>query len=107
MRNTDSKTSVSNHAGNMIDDGTFRYIYDAWNRLVAVKSSQDAGAVTIQTSEFDAIGRRIKKVVAKSGLYNTTEVYFFDGQRICQINNGSGTMVQQMHRKNRMSGFVS
>lgn len=33
--------------------------------------------------------------MTKSGLYNKTEVYFYDGQRICQINNGSGAMVQQ------------
>jgi len=40
-----SISPVYDHAGNMIDDGTFRYVYDAWNRLVSVKSSQDSGAV--------------------------------------------------------------
>jgi len=54
-----------------------------------------AADVTIQTSEFDALGRRIKKVVTNAGDYNKTEVYFYDGQRIIQINNGSGNMVQQ------------
>ncbi len=54
-----------------------------------------AADVTIQSSKFDALGRRIKKVVTNAGDYNKTEVYFYDGQRIIQINNGSGNMVQQ------------
>jgi hypothetical protein len=41
------------------------------------------------------LGRRIKKVVTNAGDYDKTEVYFYDGQGIVQINNGSGTMVQQ------------
>ena len=45
-------------AGNLIDDGTFVYVYDAWNRLVAVEASNDAD-VTIQMGEFDGMGRRI------------------------------------------------
>ena len=45
--------------------------------------------------DIGATGRRIKKVVTNAGDYDKTEVYFYDGQRICQINNGSGAMVQQ------------
>ena len=36
------------------------------NRLVKVQASEDSGAVTIQTAEFDGRGRRIKKVVESS-----------------------------------------
>ncbi len=81
-------------AGNLIDDCELVYIYDAWNRLVKVRASNDA-AVTIQTAEFDATGRRIKKVVTKSGGFDDTVVYFYDGQKICETRNGSGNMVQQ------------
>jgi len=48
-----------------------------------------------RSHKFGSLGRRIKKVVTKAGDFNKTEVYFYDGQRIVQINNGSGTMVQQ------------
>jgi len=50
--------------GNLTDDGINQYEYDAWNRLVTVKSSADGGAVTFATNACDAIGRRIKKVNA-------------------------------------------
>ena len=50
-------------AGNMIQTlsnsptGTTRIhlTYDAWNRLVAVKTVEDSGASTIQTAEFDGL----------------------------------------------------
>jgi hypothetical protein len=38
--------------GNLIDDGQYQYIYDAWNRLVKVRSSQDT-SVTLQEAELD------------------------------------------------------
>ncbi len=46
-------------------------------------------------SDESSAGRRIKKTVSNSGDYDKTEVYFYDGQRMVQINNGSGAMVQQ------------
>ena len=69
--------------------------YDAWNRLVKVQSSLDSGAVTIQTAEFDAMGCRIKKVVTNAGEYDGTVVYFYEGQKILEMRDGSGNMVQQ------------
>ena len=94
---TFASTSVTvshDHAGNMIDDGTLVYVYDAWNRLVKVRSSVDA-SVTIQTSEFDATGRRIKKVVTNAGDADGTTVYLFDGHKIIETRNGSAAVVQQ------------
>jgi hypothetical protein len=38
----------------------------------------------------------MQKVVSNSGEYDKTEVYLYDGWKIAQVNNGSGTMVQQM-----------
>ena len=83
------------HAGNFIDDGTLRYVYDAWNRLIKVQSAKDSGSVTFQTAEFDALGRRISKTVTNSGDFDGTFKYNYDGQRIVQVNNGSNAMVQQ------------
>ena len=90
-----SVTISHDHAGNMIDDGTFRYVYDAWNRLVTVKSSEDSGAVTFQTAEFDARGRRMKKVVTNSGDFDGTVVYLFDGHKIIETRDGSDNVVRQ------------
>jgi RHS repeat-associated protein len=89
-----SATPAYDHAGNLITDAAFVYVYDAWNRLVKVRSKNDAD-VTIQTADFDALGRRIKKVAANSGDNNQNLVYYYDGQKIIEIRNGSNAMVQQ------------
>jgi hypothetical protein len=88
-------TTSHDHAGNLIDDGTFRYVYDAWNRIVKVQASEDSGAATIQTAEFDALGRRIKKTVSNSGNLDGTVVYLYDGNKIVETRDGSGTLYQQ------------
>jgi RHS repeat-associated protein len=88
-------TVSHDHAGNLIDDGDFRYVYDAWNRLVQVRASEDSGAATVQTAEFDALGRRIKKVVTNSGDFDGTVVYLYDAQKIIETRPGSGNLYQQ------------
>ena len=45
--------------GNLTFDGNFRYIYDAWNRLV--KATLDDTDVTIHEAAFDGLGRRVMK----------------------------------------------
>jgi RHS repeat-associated protein len=84
-------------AGNLIDDGTFEYQYDALNRLVKVRSSVDSD-VTYQTANFDGLGRRIKKVVANSGDLDGTTVFYYDGQGIIETRDGSGNLVSQFVR---------
>jgi len=91
----DTSVTVSHdHAGNLIDDGTNQFVYDAWNRLVKVRSAVDTD-VTLQTSEFDGQGRRIKKVVSNTGQWDGTTVYLFDGQKIIETRDGSNNLVQQ------------
>jgi len=91
----DTSVTVSHdHAGNLIDDGTNQFVYDAWNRLVKVRSAVDTD-VTLQTSEFDGQGRRIKKVVTNTGQWDGTTVFLFDGQKIIETRDGSGNLVQQ------------
>jgi len=92
---TNSYKSISyDYAGNLIDDGVFQYVYDAWNRLIKVRSSVGT-ARTFQTANFDGLGRRMKKAVTNSGDQDATVVYLYDGQKIIQANDGSGNMVQQ------------
>ena len=83
-------------AGNLIDDCHFRYVYDAWHRLVKVQASVDGGAATFQTAEFDAQDRRIKKTVTLSGSYDGTVVYLYDGQKIVETRDGSDNLYQQV-----------
>ena len=52
--------------------------------------------MTVQTAEFDAAGRRIKKVVTNSGDSDGAVVYLYDGQKIIETRDGSGNMVRQM-----------
>jgi hypothetical protein len=92
-----SVTVSHDKAGNLIDDGTFEYQYDAYHRLVKVRSSVDAD-VTYQTANFDGLGRRIKKVVASSGDLDGTTVFYYDGQRIVETRDGSGNLVSQFVR---------
>ena len=46
-------------SGNLTDDGTFRYEYEAWNRVTEVKTQEDG--LSIGGFEYDALDRRIKK----------------------------------------------
>jgi RHS repeat-associated protein len=92
-----SVTIAHDKAGNLIDDGTFEYQYDAYNRLVKVRSSVDTD-VTYQTSNFDGLGRRIKKDVANSGDLDGTTVFYYDGQGIIETRDGSGNLVSQFVR---------
>ena len=50
-----SKSPAHDHAGNLVDDGRLIYQYDAWNRLVLVRSKEDD--VTIHAAEFYGDGR--------------------------------------------------
>jgi YD repeat-containing protein len=49
----------------------------------------------IATCEYDALGRRISKVVANSGAWNATYKYFYDGHQVVEVQNGSDVIVKQ------------
>ncbi|MCG3125531.1 MAG: hypothetical protein CHACPFDD_00355 [Phycisphaerae bacterium] len=55
--------------GNLTDDGIFKFAYDAWNRLVSVKSRYAAGTTqtTFATYAYDGTNRRASKVVTNTG----------------------------------------
>jgi YD repeat-containing protein len=76
--------------------------YDAFNRLIVVGDAESSD--TIATYTYDALGRRIRKVIADLGsgmggltgdiLAGTTD-YLYDGQQIIEDRNGSNTAVAQ------------
>jgi len=72
--------------GNIVDDGTRLYAYDALNRLVTVSRKSDSALVATYT--YDALGRRALKVVTNGGvsgtIANATYRYIYDGQRIVE-----------------------
>jgi len=82
--------------GNLTDDGTYKYTYDAWNRLVKVTAKQDTD-ITLQTAKYDGLGRRLEKVVTNSGDHDATWRYYYKGHQIIQANDGSGNLLMQVY----------
>ena len=72
-------------AGNLIDDVTHEYTYDAWNRIVEVVDSTTQDEIA--TYAYDALGRRINKKVSNSGALNTDDAgdfFYYDGNRLLE-----------------------
>jgi len=75
---TTSATVSYDKNGNLTDDGVYKYAYDAWNRLVKVTTEHDA--LTLATCAYDALGRRIKKVVSNSGDLDGTTYFYYNAK---------------------------
>ncbi len=90
-----SSTNLSHDAaGNMTKvpqpanwGANYDLVYDAWNRLVAVKQ----GATTVASFEYDGLGRRINKVAG--GV--TEEYYYNSSYQILEVRRG-GVMREQL-----------
>ncbi|MCC7291862.1 MAG: hypothetical protein IT449_07365 [Phycisphaerales bacterium] len=96
-----SKSFAYDYTGNLVEDDRHRYTYDAWNRLVkAERVATDANgtdATTLRTAEFDALGRRIEKVVSNSGDLDGTFRYGYNGQQLIETRDGSGNVLLQAY----------
>ena len=71
--------------GNLTDDGVFKFVYDAWNRLVEVTRRVD-DETTVAEYEYDGKNRRTMKTVTNCGVEdtpndggNTTVEYYYGG----------------------------
>jgi RHS repeat-associated protein len=73
--------------GNIVNDGTRIYAYDALNRLTTVNSTA-SGTPAVAAYTYDAFGRRVLKVVTNGGISgsiaNATYRYLYDGQQIVE-----------------------
>jgi RHS repeat-associated protein len=69
------------------DQAGQQYVFDAWNRMVAVKNS---GGTTIAAYEFDALGRRIEETVSGT----TRDVYFSSAWQVLEERVGSDVKTQ-------------
>jgi len=92
--------------GNLKNDGERGYLYDAFNRLVQVIKDPDGTPATVGTYTYDAMGRRIRKVITNGGITGTipngTTDFAYSGWRCVEERNPLGgggstdTPVKQM-----------
>ena len=90
--------------GNLANDGVRRYEWDAFNRLKKVFKTP-ATPVLIGEYTYDALGRRIRKVVDNGGLSgnipdtspnDVTDFLYHGGQsQCCEERNGSNSVTKQ------------
>ena len=88
--------------GNLTDDGLFKYVYDAWNRLVEVTRRVDDETTTAEY-EFLPNNWRSQKTVTNSGVEHVTgdggnttiEYYYSTKWQILETRNGSNQATRQ------------
>ena len=68
--------------GNLTDDGTFLYAWDAENRLRKVTRKSDS--VVVGDYSYDALGRRILRVYIVGAETAKTVHYYLDGPRVIE-----------------------
>ncbi len=90
-----SITPTHDYAGNLTYDGTYRYTYDAWNRLV--KATLNDTNVEVQAAVYDGLGRRVKKVVTNSGTHDGISWYYYDRNQIIETHDGNGKLINQVY----------
>ena len=83
--------------GNLTNDGTLIYAYDALNRLIQINRVSD-GAV-IGTYAYDAAGRRVRKTITNGGLSGSTPDgstdYIWQGSQVMEERNSSNAAIRQ------------
>ncbi|MBI4092754.1 MAG: RHS repeat-associated core domain-containing protein, partial [Candidatus Kerfeldbacteria bacterium] len=79
--------------GNLKDDGTRTYVYDAYNRLVKVIDKSNTALLA--RYRYDTQNRRVLRDV--QGLNGLTEYvhYIYDGWNVIEERNGSDNLVAQ------------
>ncbi len=69
--------------GNLTDDETNTYYYDFANHLVCAVRQSDSDTIAEYT--YDALGRRVKKVVSDvSDTLDGTTLFYYDGLRVIE-----------------------
>lgn len=98
--NTVNEYNVSNGTsrshddnGNLIDDGTYLYHFDALNRLVQVNNKSSGLVITKNT--YDAKQRRVRHVVTNSGSLNEDLRFYHLGSREIAEHDSSNNATRQ------------
>jgi RHS repeat-associated protein len=85
--------------GNMTGDETGKtLIYDAWNRLAAVKSD----STTLETFAYDGLGRRVRNTVGST----TTDLYYSDKRQVLEEKVGSSTTARYVWSPVYVDGMI-
>jgi RHS repeat-associated protein len=83
--------------GNLTDDGTLLLEYDPFNRLKRVKNASNSQTVGEYT--YDAMGRRVRKVITNGGITGTlpngTTDYLYDQNQCVEERDGSNSHAKQ------------
>ncbi|VTR94318.1 rhs repeat-associated core domain-containing protein : RHS repeat-associated core domain protein OS=Singulisphaera acidiphila (strain ATCC BAA-1392 / DSM 18658 / VKM B-2454 / MOB10) GN=Sinac_0291 PE=4 SV=1: RHS_repeat: RHS_repeat [Gemmata massiliana] len=78
-------TPTYDNNGNMTRDETGKlFVYDAWNRLVAVKNS---GGTTLKTYSYDGLNRRVSETASGT----TTDLFYSNQWQVLEEKVGSNT----------------
>ncbi|MEM0466090.1 MAG: RHS repeat-associated core domain-containing protein [Candidatus Thermoplasmatota archaeon] len=83
---TDIPDGAYDNNGNLLNDGTYEYVYDATNRLIKIK--QDG--MVIEGFKYDALGRR---VISESNGAQTHHIY--NGLVEIQERNTNGVLIRE------------
>lgn len=88
-----SEDFVYDDNGNLVEDATHTYAWDARNRLRRVVRKSDGALIAAYS--YDALGRRMRKVVQNSGDLDGSTRFLYDGWRVLAERDGSGALTQQ------------
>ena len=81
-------TPTFDASGNLTKDETGKqYVYDAWDRMVTVKSS---GGTTLETLAYDGLGRRVSETASGT----TTDLYYSAAGQVLEEAVGASTRVR-------------
>ncbi|MCG3129440.1 MAG: hypothetical protein FLDDKLPJ_00167 [Phycisphaerae bacterium] len=64
---------------------------------IAADNVSGTDATTLHTAEYDALGRRIEKVVSHAGDLDGTFRYGYNGQQMIEMRDGSGDVLMQAY----------
>jgi RHS repeat-associated protein len=79
--------------GQLTNDGTFSYSWDAFGRLRTV--TRDSDQALIARYSYDSLGRRQLATVTNDGPLDGTTRFLYDGVEQIENRNASGTTTQQ------------
>lgn len=89
--------------GNLTFDGTFKFTYDAWNRLIKVQNAYrdpDAPSAvqtgsTIADYRYDGLNRRVERKITNSGDLDATYHDYYRDWQLVETRNGSDQVLKQ------------
>jgi hypothetical protein len=88
-----------NQRGDLTSDGTYKYGYDALDRLISITPISPTGTSTQEQYGYDSQGRRLWKDVyawnttTSSWVYSYARDYVWDGNNLAAELDGSGNLV--------------